>query len=107
MQVRDLKKLGIPSEAIKVWETFGISKLLPVQEAAFSSPHALQGGNLCIFSPTSTGKTFIAEVFAVRAFGRGTRSIILAPTRALAEELYLKFDSHLRPAGIRVRIATS
>src|SRR6185369_8409474 len=43
-------------------------------------------------APTSSGKTMIGELAAVRAARLGGRSVFLLPTRALVNEQYARFS---------------
>lgn len=79
-------------------------KLNPVQEAALKTGF-LEGKNLIVSSPTSSGKTMIAEMAIIRSFMNGEKSIYLSPLKSLADEKYREF-SKFEELGMKVAIST-
>ena len=61
-----LKELKIPEKLLKVIEAKGIEELRPAQEKAIKAG-LLDRKNLLISTPTSSGKTLIAELAARKA----------------------------------------
>jgi len=51
---------------VEVWRAHGYGELLPLQAKALSEYLFLRDGNLVVFAPPSSGKTFVAEMAAVR-----------------------------------------
>ena len=96
LRIEALEAYDIEPALIDIWrETIG-PHLLPVQERAIKEFNLFGGGNLVVFSPTSSGKTFIGEMAAVKAARANTRVFYLVPQRALADEKYREQDtSHL------------
>lgn len=106
MDVDELTKLGISAYITKAWKEQGIVALTGIQEKAFTAPSLHRGKNLLVVAPTSSGKTFIGEVLAVRAASNLHRAIYLVPYKALAEEKYLEFREKYRDLGISVVVSS-
>ena len=129
MQMKDLKLYGIPSYIIDIWEENYSSKLLSVQEEAVRNygvldyvdcmgfprryarndkgeNHNVKKNNLLVVAPTSSGKTFIGEMAAVKQAIQHKKAIYLVPLRTLAEEKYHRFKKMYQPEGIEVVISS-
>jgi helicase len=106
MKVDELRDLNIGQQFIDAWRDNGIDELTEVQASALKDASLRQGRNAVIVAPTSSGKTFIGEVLAVRAASTLHRAIYLAPYKALAEEKYLEFWERYRDLGISVVISS-
>jgi helicase len=106
MKIRLLKDFGIEADVIRIWEKRYGPELLPVQEKAIQQYPLLQGGNLVVFAPTTSGKTFIGEMLALFAIRKGKRAIYLVPTKSLAEEKFAQFQEAYRALGIVTAIST-
>lgn len=106
MDVTALEAFGIDKGVLRVWKETGHGELLPVQMAAIRRGKVLDGGSAVIFSPTSSGKTFVGEMAAVRTARQNKRVIYLVPQKALAEEKYREFKRKYAPFGIRIVIST-
>ncbi len=106
LRIEALEAYDIEPALIDIWrETIG-PRLLPVQERAIKEFNLFGGGNLVVFSPTSSGKTFIGEMAAVKAARANTRVFYLVPQRALAEEKYREFRQRYAPIGIDVVVSS-
>lgn len=66
LYVDQLEAHGISRRVIALWKKTGFGELLPLQEEAVARTGVLQGKNLVVFAPTSSGKTFIAEMAAIK-----------------------------------------
>ncbi|MBZ0263190.1 hypothetical protein K8I28_00860 [bacterium] len=64
--IDDLTRYDIPESAIKCWQDRGITELLPFQEKAIQSFGLLDGKSLLVSAPTSSGKTLLSEIAAMR-----------------------------------------
>ena len=106
MHVTDLTKHGIDPRAVDLWTKDGMGKLLPIQKKAVILGKVLEGGNVVVSSPTSSGKTFVGEMAAIRVACRQGRVAYLAPQKALAEEKYGEFQRKYRDFGIQTVIST-
>lgn len=106
MQITELGKHGIRKSIVSMWQSLGITELLPIQATAVTDGGILDGRNAVIFAPTSAGKTFVGEMAAIRAASRLQRVFYLVPQKALAEEKYREFRDRYRAFGINVVIST-
>ena len=106
MNVTDLITLGLPAEAIAVWQAAGIMELTAIQEKALTSDELLAGRNALVISPTSSGKTFIGEVLAVRSALARKRVLYVVPYKALAEEKYEYFREVFGSLGVAVAVSS-
>ncbi len=87
-------ELDIPAEAKKAIASFGMTELFPPQEEAVKAG-ALEGKNLVLASPTASGKTFVAELCALKhVLQRGGKVLYLTPLKALASEKYKEFKKY-------------
>src|SRR5262245_2052638 len=98
-------ELGLSRMCLVALERAGLEAPTPIQSQAI--PPALQGKDVVRSAATGTGKTlaFVLPVLERLAGKRGTRALILAPTRELAvqiEEQIEKFRHgyHLRSAVV-------
>ena len=105
-RVRDLRKYELPDTLLEIWERQQGEFLLPVQEVAVQRYGLFDGRSLLISSPTSSGKTFVGEMAALRAAFAGRRVLYLTPLRALAEEKYETFRARYGTYGVKVVVAT-
>ncbi|HJY79815.1 MAG TPA: DEAD/DEAH box helicase [Candidatus Binatia bacterium] len=105
-RIRDLRKYGLPDTLLDIWTQQQGEFLLPVQEVAVQRYGLFEGRSLVISSPTSSGKTFVGEMAAMRATFAGKRVLYLTPLRALAEEKYQTFLSRYGAYGVKVVVAT-
>lgn len=100
-----LESHGVERGVIEAW-TSGLGRsLLNVQERAVKAG-VLAGRNLIVFAPTSSGKTVVGEMAAVKAAHEGKRVFYLVPLKALAEEKYREFRARYGPLGIEVVISS-
>ncbi len=81
LPVEHLTAFGFPPETLEAWRRQGIERLLPLQEQALREHGFLHDRHLLVSAPTSSGKTFVAEMAAMRHLDRGRRVVYLVPTR--------------------------
>jgi len=93
---KTLESLPINRKIIDLLHSFGISKLFPPQEHAFETG-VLEGKNLVLAIPTSSGKTLVAEICMLKTIleGKG-KALYLVPLRSLAHEKYAEFKKYER-----------
>ncbi len=106
MEIKALSAYGFGPAVITSWEAEGHKALLPIQEKAILEGKVLEGKNVLVLSPTSSGKTFVAELAAVKAVQQKRQVIYLVPQKALAEEKFAEFRRKYAPLGINVVIST-
>lgn len=112
MLLSDLqKKYPILEKAIeRVKEVDGIAEFYPPQVDAINSGY-LDGKNLLLTIPTSSGKTLIAELGALKTVlegklnGTAKKVLYLVPLKALAMEKYREFNEKYSSIGIKVAVS--
>ncbi len=95
----------LPDEVIEAWRA-GIGALNQLQQDAINTTGLFTGGNVLVTAPTSSGKTMIGELAALRATQSGGRSVFSLPTKALVNEQYERFHRTYGGCGVRVVRAT-
>jgi len=106
VKITELAKYKFEPRFIDLWKNDGHGELLPIQEQAIKKGKVLDGQHVVVSSPTSSGKTFIGELAAVRAASLGKRAIYLVPQKALAEEKFHEFQRKYKDFGLRTVIST-
>jgi len=100
---QDLSKVGIQQAVIDEWSSKYTSGLNELQLEAINEFRILDGKSLLVVSPTSSGKTFVGELAAIKAIDEGRKSIFLLPYKALVNEKYDQFlATYETKLGIRV-----
>nr|HID57895.1 hypothetical protein [Desulfobacterales bacterium] len=79
MEVFDLGNYNIPEGIIGSWINQIGETLLPAQERAIKRYRVLDSNSLITSSPTSSGKTFVGQVAAVKGVIQKKRVIYLVP----------------------------
>ncbi len=95
----------VPAAAIEAWRS-SIPGLNQLQLDAINEFRLLDGENLVVTAPTSSGKTMIGELAALKAFADRRRSVFLLPMRALVNDKYQQFNRIYGPMGVRTVRAT-
>lgn len=95
----------IPPPVVEAWRN-DIKQLNQLQVEAINEGGLLEGMNILVSAPTSTGKTMVGELSAMRAVAEGRKAVFLLPTRALVNEQYERFRCLYGPLGFRVIRAT-
>ena len=112
MRLDDLKKYGLPESLLTLWRSEQGDCLLPVQRQAvlkglLEAPSETgRPGNMVISAPTSSGKSFCAELAAARVLCERRRVVMLFPLKSLAEEKYGRMVRTYGPAGIKCLLVT-
>ncbi|MER3423412.1 MAG: ATP-dependent helicase, partial [Nitrospiraceae bacterium] len=90
--VSSFEGLGLSADMLAQIGKAGYSCPTPIQRMAI--PHALAGRDVIGCAQTGTGKTaaFVIPIIERLADGRGTRALILVPTRELAMQVEKVID---------------
>lgn len=88
---------GWAREFLVAW---GITSLTDIQREAVEAG-ILDEKSMVVCSPTSSGKTLVAEMALLAAIRRGHRAVYLVSHRALAEQKFADFDSRLGEKAAR------
>lgn len=99
-----LSAYGLP-EVVETWRA-GIGQLNRLQQDAINATGLFTGANVVVTAPTSSGKTMVGELAALKATQTGGRSIFLLPTKALVNEQHERFRRTYGGCGVRVVRAT-
>lgn len=101
--LRELAGFGLPEAILTRWAQLFPTGLNDLQLAAVNEYRVLDGESLLVVAPTSSGKTFIGELAAVKAAIRMQRAVFLVPYKALANEKYEQFAAlYGTQLGLRV-----
>jgi helicase len=100
-----LESHGFPRELLTTWAGF-IPSLNQLQQDAINDFGLLDGDNLIVSAPTSSGKTMIAELAALKSALVRKRTFILLPLKALVNDKYEQFGRVYGSFGIETIRAT-
>lgn len=103
--IQSLQGHGIAEAVLDRWSE-ALPGLNELQQAVINNAGLLDGRNVLVSAPTSSGKTMLGELAALSACQRGGRSVFLLPTRALVNEQYDRFSRMYEDLGVRVVRAT-
>jgi ATP-dependent RNA helicase RhlE len=95
--------MNLDPRCLKVLKGQRISEPTPVQ--AQTIPVALEGRDVVAIAQTGTGKTLAFGLPSLTRLAakpaKGTRMLVLAPTRELAQQVHAVLDGHARVLGLR------
>ena len=100
--IDELAGFGLPVELLKLWKARYPGGLNELQLEAVNRHRVLNGESLLVVAPTSSGKTFIGELSAIRAAIGSRKTVFLLPYRALVNEKYEDFAATYGQVGLRV-----
>lgn len=100
-----LKPYGFANEVLDAWAG-EISELNKLQVSAINDFGVLDGENVVVTAPTSSGKTMIGELASLKSSLSRRRSIFLLPMRAIVNDKFDHFTRVYGPAGLRTIRAT-
>lgn len=96
---------GFPTEIIEQWSS-GIPELNALQLDAINEYGLLQGNNILVAAPTSSGKTLVGELAAVYHGLQRKKSVFLFPLKALVNDKLNQFRGMYEPFGLKIIKAT-
>ena len=104
----DLSSLGgfgLSRPIIDAWAA-SIPGLNELQLSAINEFGVLDGQNVVVSAPTSSGKTMIGELAAIQSASHRRRAVFLLPMKALVNDKYEQFTGLYGPVGIAIIRAT-
>jgi replicative superfamily II helicase len=103
--VATLEAHGFPPALLASWAGT-IPSLNQLQIDAVNQYGLLRGEHLVVSAPTSSGKTLVGELAALRGVLERKRAFFLLPLKALVNDKHKQFSSTYQDFGIRVIRAT-
>lgn len=100
----DLAGLGVSPDVIALWKSRFPGGLNPLQISAINECGVLLGQSLLTVAPTSSGKTFIGEMAAIRSIQQGQKAVLLLPYKAIVNEKFEEF-TELYGSRLGLRVA--
>lgn len=100
--IDELAVYGFGPEILSDWRKRFPSGLNELQIKAVNTHRILSDESLLVVAPTSSGKTFVGELAAIRAVTAGKKAAFLLPYKALVNEKFDTFTEAYAAAGIRV-----
>jgi replicative superfamily II helicase len=103
--IASLAAFGFPQTILDAWAG-DIPCLNQLQLEAVNDYGVLRGQHLVTSAPTSSGKTMIGELAAIKGALQRHRTLFLMPLKALVNDKLLQFQRVYGPFGIRTVEAT-
>jgi helicase len=103
--VNSLATVGFPQALIQAWAG-AIPTLNALQVEAINDFGILDGKHLVVSAPTSSGKTMVGEIAALRSVLDRRRALFLLPLKALVADKRRQFEAVYGPFGVRTVEAT-
>lgn len=106
MEIAFLSHYGFEPRVIEALRARYGSAFLPLQERAIREYGLFENRNLLVRAPTSSGKTMLAELLFLRHVQRAGSAVLLAPSKALANQFYEDLAARYKPLGYQIRLST-
>lgn len=103
--VSSLEPFGFPPELLDAWAE-SVPSLNALQQDAINEFGVLDGDHLVVSAPTSSGKTLIGELAALKGVLDRKRAVFLLPTKALVNDKHAEFSRKYETFGLRTIRAT-
>ncbi|WP_250126493.1 DEAD/DEAH box helicase [Chroococcidiopsis sp. CCMEE 29] len=103
--IQSLEAYGFPPALLQAWAG-AIPSLNSLQLAALNEFKLLEGEHLVVSAPTSSGKTMVGELAALRGVLERKRALFLLPLKALVSDKLRSFNEIYGSFGIITIAAT-
>jgi helicase len=103
--VASLEPYGFPPDLLATWAE-SITSLNELQQDAINEFGVLDADHLVVSAPTSSGKTLVGELAAVKGVLERKRALFLLPMKALVNDKYAEFTRKYDAFGLRTIRAT-
>jgi hypothetical protein len=97
--LQSLEAFGLPPVLLDTWAE-AIPSLNDLQLAAINDYGVLDGANLLVIAPTSSGKTMVGELAALQGVSDHRRALFLLPMRALVNDKHTEFTRKYDDLGV-------
>ncbi len=104
-EISSLQAFGFPEPILSAWAS-EIPSLNALQVEAINDYGVLRGEHLVASAPTSSGKTMLGELAAIKGALERRRALFLLPQKALVSDKRRYFERVYGPYGIRTIEAT-
>lgn len=104
-EVSSLAAHGFPEQLLEAWRA-DVPSLNDLQLKAINDYGLLNAEHLLVTAPTSSGKTLIGELAALKGALRGQRALFLLPLKALVNDKHQEFTRKYGSFGLRTIRAT-
>ena len=94
----------LPEIIIKTLKKRGVNELRQPQNLSIKKG-LLEGKNLVVSSPTSSGKTLIAEIAMVKHFENRGKTLYIVPLKSLASEKFNSFKERYGEHGLKTALS--
>ncbi len=100
--MESFRKLGLSEKNLEEIRKLGFEKPTEIQEKGI--PLVIQGKDVVAQSATGSGKTLVFGLGIIQNIekGNGVRSLILTPTRELAEQIYKALTPFAHKSGVNI-----
>jgi len=103
--LHSLDAFGFPAEFVGTWAE-SVPSLNRLQQDAVNDFGLLDGAHIVVSAPTSSGKTLIGELAALKGVFDRKRALFLLPMKALVNDKYAEFKRKYEAFGLRTIRAT-
>lgn len=103
--INSLLPFGLPQPLLDAWAA-EIPSPNELQLAAINDCRVLDGEHVVVTAPTSSGKTMVGELGALKGVLEHRRAVFLLPLKALVNDKYTQFRRTYAPFGLRIIRAT-
>lgn len=104
-EIASLAAFGFPEAVLATWSA-SIPTLNQLQLDAINEFDVLDGADLVVSAPTSSGKTMIGELAALKGITEHRRALFLLPLKALVNDKHQEFERKYSALGLRTIRAT-
>ncbi len=101
--MKQFEELGLEKSILKALSDLGFEKPTPIQESTI--PLVIQGKDIIAGSATGSGKTLAFSagmIHQIKTEEKGIKSLVLVPTRELAEQVYQAIEVFSKHKGLNV-----
>ncbi len=106
LEIEFLRHFDFPEQYITTLQKAFGKHFLPLQEMGINKGKLFEGTNLLVQAPTSSGKTMLAELLFLHHARSPKSTLLLVPTKALANQRYRELKTRYEPLGFKICLST-